>query len=61
MTRLSAELRLQIARMQNDALIAVSSWARGWSVVTCDGDDFQRLAAYFPQFAGRLIVEAAPA
>ena len=60
-THLSAELRLQIARMQNDALIAVSSWSRGWSVVTCDGDDFQRLAAYFPHFAERLIVEAAPA
>ena len=59
--RVPAEERLRIARMQNDALIALSTWNRGWTIVTCDGHDFTRLERYFPEFKGRLIIEPAPA
>ena len=54
------EARAAIAVAQNDALIALSAWALGYTVVTTD-DDFRRLADFFPQFANRLIVEGAPA
>ena len=53
------EVRAEIAVAQNDALIAISSWSLGYTVVTTDAG-FRRLVEFLPQFAPRLIVEEAP-
>lgn len=53
------DVRAEIAVAQNDALIAISSWSLGYTVVTTDAG-FQRLARFHPQFASRLIIEAVP-
>ncbi len=58
--RLSEGDQLRLTRMQNDALIAVSAWSRGVSVVTCNGADFVPLRDFFSSLKGRLIVEPAP-
>lgn len=58
--RLPEAEQLRLSRMQNDALIAVSAWGRGASVVTCNGADFIPLRDFFSSLKGRLIVEPAP-
>ena len=51
--RLSEGEQLRLARMQNDALIAVSAWSRGASVVTCNGADFVPLRDFFNSLKGQ--------
>jgi predicted nucleic acid-binding protein len=53
------DVRAEIAVAQNDALIAISSWSLGYTVVTTDAG-FHRLVDFLPQFAGRLIIENVP-
>jgi predicted nucleic acid-binding protein len=57
----SAEALTVLRKKQNDALIAFSTWARGYVVVTCNRADFEPLAAFFKPAAKSLIIEAAPA
>jgi len=52
-------VRAEIAVAQNDALIAISSWSLGYTVVTTDAG-FQRMVEFLPQFASRLIIEKVP-
>jgi predicted nucleic acid-binding protein len=49
-----------VPRHQNDCLIAASSWRNGLPVVTCNGDDFARIAAFLKRRAGRLFVLVPP-
>lgn len=57
----SAEALTLLRKTQNDALIAFSTWARGYIVVTCNRADFEPLAAFFKPAAKSLVVEMAPA
>jgi hypothetical protein len=56
---ITRDVRAEIAVAQNDALIAISSWSLGYTVVTTDAG-FQRLVGFLPQFASRVIIENAP-
>ncbi len=53
---ITRDVRAEIAVAQNDALIAMSSWSLGYTVVTTDAG-FQRLVEFLPQSASRLIIE----
>jgi len=56
---ITRDVRAEIAVAQNDALIAISSWSLGYTVVTTDAG-FQRLVEFLPQSASRLIIEKVP-
>ncbi len=56
---ITRDVRAEIAVAQNDALIAISSWSLGYTVVTTDAG-FQRMVEFLPQFASRLIIEKVP-
>ena len=59
-SHVSKEFLIYIRKMQNDALIAFSCWARGFTVVTCSRDDFEKLRVFWKAAKSRLTVEAAP-
>jgi predicted nucleic acid-binding protein len=50
-----------LARLQNDALIAVSCGREGWTVVTTDREDFTRIAEVLGHRAPRIQYLDAPA
>jgi len=56
---ITRDVRAEISVAQNDALIAISSWSLGYTVVTTDAG-FQRLVEFLPQSARRLIIERVP-
>ena len=56
---ITRDVRAEIAVAQNDALIALSSWSLGYTVVTTDAG-FERLVKFLPRFEARLILEKAP-
>jgi predicted nucleic acid-binding protein len=57
---ITREVRAEVAVVQNDALIALSSWNLGYTVVTSDLG-FQRISEFFPKYRGRLVICGAPA
>lgn len=49
-----------VPRHQNDCLIAASAWRQGLPLVTCNADDFRRIATFMKARAGHLIALASP-
>lgn len=58
--RVAPQLLHTLRKEQNDALIALSSWNRGFAVVTCD-NDFERIHAWARAPEWKLVRIPAPA